>query len=65
MYRNIEPFALLSTENWLLVAFCRLRNEFRFFRLDRINKLEILDDRFEPHKMTLQEYFEKKILIYF
>lgn len=57
--RNIEPFALLSTENWLLVAFCRLRKEFRFFRLDRINKLEILVDKFAPHKMTLQEYFEK------
>ena len=57
--RNIEPFALLGTENWLLVAFCRLRKEFRFFRLDRIDKLEILDDKFEPHKMTLQEYFEK------
>ena len=56
--RNIEPFALLSTENWLLVAFCRLRKEFRFFRLDRINKLEILADKFEPHKMTLQEYFD-------
>jgi predicted DNA-binding transcriptional regulator YafY len=57
--RQIEPFALLSTENWLLVAYCRLRREFRFFRLDRINKLEILADKFEPHKMTLQEYFEK------
>jgi predicted DNA-binding transcriptional regulator YafY len=57
--RNIEPFALLSTENWLMVAFCQLRKEFRFFRLDRIDKLEILDDNFEPHKMTLQEYFEK------
>ena len=57
--RHIEPFALLSTENWLLVAFCRLRREFRFFRLDRINKLEILADKFEPHKMTLQEYFDK------
>lgn len=56
--RNIEPFALLNTENWLLVAYCRLRKEFRFFRLDRINKLEILDDKFEPHKMTLQEYFD-------
>lgn len=55
--RYIEPFALLSTENWLLVAYCRLRKEFRFFRLDRINKLEILTDKFEPHKMTLQEYF--------
>ncbi len=57
--RHIEPFALLSTENWLLVAYCRLRREFRFFRLDRIDKLEILTDKFEPHKMTLQEYFER------
>ncbi|WP_114790428.1 HTH domain-containing protein [Niabella yanshanensis] len=57
--RHIEPFALLSTENWLLVAYCRLRKEFRFFRLDRINKLEILTDKFEPHQMTLQEYFER------
>jgi predicted DNA-binding transcriptional regulator YafY len=57
--RRVEPFALLSTENWLLVAYCRLRGEFRFFRLDRINKLEILTDKFEPHKMSLQEYFER------
>jgi len=58
--RLIEPFALLSTqENWLLVAWCRLRNEFRFFRLDRIKKLEMLTEKFSPHKMTLQEYFDK------
>ncbi|MGE9311088.1 helix-turn-helix transcriptional regulator [Niabella sp. CJ426] len=57
--RHIEPFALLSTENWLLVAYCRLRKEFRFFRLDRIKKLEILTDQFEPHQLTLQEYFER------
>ncbi|WP_183889436.1 helix-turn-helix transcriptional regulator [Pedobacter cryoconitis] len=58
--RLIEPFALLSTtENWLLVAWCRLRNDFRYFRLDRIKRLEILDEKFSPHKMTLQEYFDK------
>lgn len=58
--RLIEPFALLSTqENWLLVAWCRLRNEFRYFRLDRIKKLEILTERFVPHKLTLQEYFDR------
>jgi len=57
--RLIEPFALLSTkENWLLVAWCRSRNEFRYFRLDRIKKLEILIEKFTPHKMTLQEYFD-------
>jgi predicted DNA-binding transcriptional regulator YafY len=57
--RHIEPFALLSTENWLLVAYCRLRKEFRFFRLDRIKKMEVLTDKFEPHGMTLQEYFDR------
>jgi predicted DNA-binding transcriptional regulator YafY len=58
--RLVEPFALLNTqENWLLLAWCRLRNEFRYFRLDRINEMEILTDTFTPHKMTLQEYFDK------
>lgn len=58
--RVIEPFALLSTENWLLIAWCRLRTSFRFFRLDRIQQLRILtDEHFEPHQMTLQEYFDK------
>lgn len=57
--RLIEPFALLSTENWLLIAYCHLREEFRFFRLDRIQKMEVLAEKFAPHKMTLQEYFNK------
>ena len=58
--RLIEPFALLSTqENWLLIAWCRLRKEFRYFRLDRIKKLTILIDKFTPHKMTLQDFFDR------
>jgi predicted DNA-binding transcriptional regulator YafY len=58
--RLIEPFALINTgENWLLVAWCRLRNEFRYFRLDRIDQMEVLTDTFTPHKLTLQEYFDK------
>lgn len=57
--RIIEPFAIYSTqENWLLIAFCRLRKDFRAFRLDRIQSLNVLTDKFEPHKITLQEYFE-------
>jgi predicted DNA-binding transcriptional regulator YafY len=57
--RNIEPFALYSTQdNWIIIAFCRLRNEFRSFRLDRIQCLEIMPEKFEPHPMTLQQYFE-------
>ncbi len=58
--RIVEPFALISTtENWLLIAWCRLRNAFRYFRLDRITKMKVLPEKFEQHKMTLQEYFDK------
>lgn len=57
--RVIEPFAILSAENWYLIAWCRLRKGFRFFRPDRIQKMEILSDNFEPHNLTLQEYFDK------
>ncbi|TJZ61498.1 YafY family transcriptional regulator [Sphingobacterium olei] len=57
--RTIEPFAVYSTqENWLLIGFCRLRQDFRAFRLDRIQHLTTLNEQFEPHKITLQEYFE-------
>jgi predicted DNA-binding transcriptional regulator YafY len=60
--RLIEPFALLSSkENWILLAWCRFRNAFRYFRLDRIQKLEVLSEKFTPHKMTLQEFFGKNL----
>jgi predicted DNA-binding transcriptional regulator YafY len=58
--RTIEPFALLSTqESWLLVAWCQLRESFRYFRLDRIQQLKLLAEKFAPHKMTLQHFFDK------
>ena len=58
--RQIEPFAIYSTQdNWLLVAFCRLRNGFRKFRVDGIQQLFFLSDTFENHNMTLQEYFDE------
>lgn len=57
--RTVEPFAVYSTqENWLLIAWCRLRKDFRVFRLDRIQSLTIRADKFQPHKITLEEYFE-------
>ncbi|WP_025764206.1 helix-turn-helix transcriptional regulator [Dyadobacter tibetensis] len=58
--RLIEPFALISTtENWLLIAWCHSRKGFRYFRLDRIRQIQILSTRFAPHRMTLQEFFDK------
>ncbi|MDC8003896.1 YafY family protein [Aureisphaera galaxeae] len=60
--RDIEPFAIYSINgNFLLIAFCRLREDFRAFRIDFIEKLITLNEAFTPHKMTLQEYFEKYV----
>ncbi|MGB6153107.1 MAG: YafY family protein [Pricia sp.] len=58
--RDVEPFALYTTQdNWILIAFCRQKNDFRAFRLDRIRQLLPLDRYFAPHNMTLPQYLEK------
>ncbi len=57
--RQIEPFALYSSKgNWLLIAFCKLRHEFRSFRIDLIQNLSTLNETFTPHDMTISQYFE-------
>ncbi|EWH14944.1 DeoR family transcriptional regulator [Cellulophaga geojensis KL-A] len=57
--RTIEPFALIhNNDNWVLIAFCRLRKDFRAFRVDCIQQLMMLSTSFDPHKLTLQEYFD-------
>jgi len=58
--RSIEAFAIYhnTSENWVLIAWCRKRKAFRNFRLDRIQHLQVLEEKFEPHQMTLSEYVE-------
>lgn len=61
-HRNIEPFAIYSIHgDFLLIAFCRLRNDFRHFRIDFIEKLIAESETFSPHIMTITEYFEKYV----
>lgn len=60
--RDIEPFAVYSINgNFLLIAFCRLRDDFRAFRIDFIESLVLQNETFTPHDMTLKEYFEKYV----
>jgi predicted DNA-binding transcriptional regulator YafY len=60
--RCIEPFAMYysNLESWTLIAYCRLRRDFRMFRIDRILKIVPLDIKFKPHKLTLDEYLAGK-----
>lgn len=43
--REVEPFSVLAGANavWYLVAWCRLRDGFRCFRLDRIGSVTMTD----------------------
>jgi predicted DNA-binding transcriptional regulator YafY len=56
--REIEPLALyFSNENWIVIAFCNLRNGLREFRLDRILKIFSLNKHFKSKNFSLSEYF--------
>lgn len=47
-YRKIEPIKLLfKSYNWYIYGFCLFRNDYRLFKLSRINNLKVLDDKFE------------------
>jgi predicted DNA-binding transcriptional regulator YafY/predicted transcriptional regulator YdeE len=58
--RTIEPLAVYTTqENWILIAWCRTRHDYRSFRLDKILRLAISEERYAPRTFNLQEYFEE------
>jgi predicted DNA-binding transcriptional regulator YafY len=56
--RAVRPLGLsFFGSTWMLTAWCELRNDFRNFRLDRVESLRLLDERFsdEPGK-TWEDY---------
>lgn len=47
--RDIEPMAMVYKDHKRhLVAWCRLRNDFRSFRLDRLNCIKLKQEQFTP-----------------
>jgi len=59
--RNIEPVGIYLQNNfWYLIAYCRLRNDYRTFRVDRISGFELLGEMFKKQHPTLNEYLESK-----
>ena len=56
--RKIEPCALYHTkENWILIGWCHLRNNYREFRLDGIENVQKTKEIFKPRKFDLLHYF--------
>jgi predicted DNA-binding transcriptional regulator YafY len=61
--RVMEPYALtFQWGYWYLVGFCRLRNDTRTFRLDRIRQVTSLDESFVvPDDFSVREYLENSM----
>lgn len=58
--REIEPIGIFYYSlSWHLIGWCRLRQDYRNFRADRIKKLINTGKTFEGHnQVTLEEYFQ-------
>jgi proteasome accessory factor C len=47
--RRVEPYALINgREGWYVATFDPARNDVRHFRLDRVRRAELTDERFQP-----------------
>jgi predicted DNA-binding transcriptional regulator YafY len=57
--RTVEPMTLVfKWRSWYLFAFCRLRMDFRLFRISRIRNPEILAKAFIRRKADLDAYLQ-------
>ncbi len=59
--RTVEPLALnYRWYAWYLLAFCRYKNDYRFFKLNRISELRITDDVFLHNHGNIPELLERQ-----
>lgn len=63
--RLVEPIGLCNYHRrWHLFAWCRLREEYRDFRLDRIQNLKILDENYKGKQhISLEEFIRQMNVI--
>lgn len=59
-HRRLRPLGLYFWgEVWTLVAWCELRNDFRTFRADRMQSVQVLDEDFTPKTgQTLADFLK-------
>lgn len=64
--RIVEPyFIIFKVRAFYLVAFCRLRNDFRTFRINRILSAEAMEETFVRRSdITAEQYFQGSWQVY-
>ncbi len=58
--RIVEPVGICHYSfNWHLIAYCKLRKDYRDFRIDRIRSISLTDEKFnQDNKPLIRDYFE-------
>lgn len=61
--RDVEPLGItLHNGGWYLVGWCRLRRDFRHFKLERLRSLDVLSERFEMRPdFSLRAHLESQM----
>ncbi|MDB5125391.1 MAG: hypothetical protein JWP94_3520 [Mucilaginibacter sp.] len=55
--REVEPIGVFYKDSyWHLIAFCRMRDDYRDFRVDRISRLEVTGQVFKNKHPSLKDY---------
>ncbi|MBX7153063.1 YafY family transcriptional regulator [bacterium] len=59
--RKVEPLGLIYySDYWHLIAYCRMRKDYRDFRTDRIKAMTLMDESFNGHDdFSVKAYFEE------
>ncbi|TPN88866.1 helix-turn-helix transcriptional regulator [Aquimarina algicola] len=59
--REIEPLGVYFANNtWIMIAYCRLRKDYREFRTDRISNLIQKQAFYAPRNFTLENYYKER-----
>jgi len=56
-WREVEPLTLVFKGfSWYLFSFCKLRSDYRLFKLSRMDNLNVLEKEIEQDKMSYEQY---------
>lgn len=58
--REVEPLGLcFYSSHWHMIGYCRMRKDLRDFRTDRITRLKIIEENYDPGKhQSYQSYLD-------
>lgn len=61
-WRIIEPYYLIFRwSSWYVWGWCKIRNDFRLFKLNRMNQLQLTENRFQKRTVSLPDLRNERI----